>query len=676
MTGGIRYACSPRPTVASCATTRTANAPGRAAECCPTTSTCITAVAWSINGPTIVGNARGLCGPCHLTAPNERFDDIAPRDWQTEALAEILPRLREGRTATEMAAPGAGKTLFTGFTIHAFKESNTIERVVIFVPNNVLKGQWARDLKKLGIHVDDAAGRHVIENPHSGFFGVVHTYQLLAQGALVTNALIRRAEQAPTLYVFDEVHHLAEPDHSAWGQAVGALIGSDPDHPRHPVLNLSGTLFRSTVSQKIGTVRYEPVPDKPNKVQAVADHAIWTSQLIAAEQLRHVSLWQFDSTLEIVDLHEETVTTGGVIDLSEQDAPVRSAALRALLRDDNYLRPLLTDMKDKLVQQHNLLDGHPVKGLIVCDTQDHARQVHTVCSDIFGRRPFLAVSEDGPQAARAIREFRETNKMAVLVTVRMVTEGFDCPDISTLVHLTPWRAELFINQMVARAMRVTDSERRLGMIIPAAVLIPRDTEIRDAYNRVLVGQMKMLDVLPPNTRICKTCGQQPCVCAGEGAGPGRDVLVTVLDAAELAGLSHDGDEIDMEAFDPFSELLAARGVPHVYHPAFAVVYQEASMRPADTPRPGPTSRGATLREQMHGHLELIDRCAAWWHHNGNSEVAVFQAEINEHMGVANGDRHWATLDQLARGVFYARRCVLARCNQLDTKAPAWARETD
>ena len=99
----------------------------------------------------------------------------------------------------------------------------------------------------------------------------MHTYQILSQGALVANALIRRAEQARTLYVFDEVHHLAEAEHSAWGQAVGALVGIDPDHPRHPVLNLSGTLFRSTASQKIGTVRYEPVPDKPNKMQAVAD---------------------------------------------------------------------------------------------------------------------------------------------------------------------------------------------------------------------------------------------------------------------------------------------------------------------------------------------------------------------------------------------------------------------
>ena len=123
-------------------------------------------------------------------------------------------------------------------------------------------------------------------------------------------------------------------------------------------------------------------------------------------------------------------------------------------------------MKGKLFEQYNLLEGHPVKGLVVCDTQDHARQVHDLCSDIIGRRPFLAVSEDGPQAARAIREFRETNKMAVLVTVRMVTEGFDCPDITTLVHLTPWRARLFINQMVARAMRITDTERRLDRSSP------------------------------------------------------------------------------------------------------------------------------------------------------------------------------------------------------------------
>lgn len=629
-------------------------------------------VAWSAGGPTTIGNARGLCRPCHLIAPKEDFDSLKPRAWQAEALEEALPRLRAGLTATIAAAPGAGKTLFSGFTIQALVESGTIERVVVFVPNNVLKGQWARDLKQLGIHVDPDAGRHVVENADSGFVGVVHTYQILTQGALVTNALIRRADHTRTLYIFDEVHHLAEAEHSAWGQAVGVLVGTDPDHPRHPVLNLSGTLFRSRIAQKIGTVRYEPVPDQPNKVQAVADYAVYTDKLIAAEQLRHVSLWQFDSTLEIVNLRAETVVTSDIIDLSEQTPAVRSEALRTTLRDNGYLRPLLTDMKGKLFEQHDLLDGHPVKALVVCDTQDHARQVHSLLGDIMGRAPFLAVSEDGPNAAKAIHEFRSINKMAVLVTVRMVTEGFDCPDITTLVHLTPWRAPLFINQMVARSMRITDTERRLGIIIPAAVLIPRDTQIRDAYNRVLVHTMHVLE-LPT---VCAKCGQMPCICrslGGGGGGDRDDILVHVLGTAELAGISHDGDEIDMVSFDPFSDLLTRRGVPHVYHPAFAAVYAEAGARPADAPRSGATERGATLREQMFGHLELIDRAAAWWVHNGASPVAQFQGEINDHMGIDNGDRHWATLDQLTRGVHYARHRVRTRCETLDTAAPAWAR---
>ena len=171
------------------------------------------------------------------------------------------------------------------------------------------------------------------------------------------------------------------------------------------------------------------------------------------------------------------------------------------------------------------------------------------------------------------------------------------------------------------------------MIIPAAVLIPRDSQIRDAYNRLLTDWG--VHELPI---VCPKCGQWPCVCTGDGPGgprTPRDVLVTVLESAELAGLSHDGDEIDMGMFDPFSELLAA---PR----------RAAHLPPCVRGRPcrgEHTNRGSAqlgcvdarvdLREQMYSQLELIDRCAAWWVHNGDTDVTEFQVQVNREMG----DRH-------------------------------------
>ena len=214
---------------------------------CPTTSRCITVSPGPRTGRRSSATPRGLCRPCHLDRPQRALRrHRTPANGKPRLSTKMLPRLRQGWTATVAAAPGAGKTLFTGFTIHALVESGTIERVVIFVPNNVLKGQWARDLKQLGIHVDPDAGRHVIENPRQRVLRCRPHLPDPLPGSPGRQRVDPAGRTASTLYVFDEVHHLAEAEHSAWGQAVGALIGSDPDHPRHPVLNLSGTLFRST----------------------------------------------------------------------------------------------------------------------------------------------------------------------------------------------------------------------------------------------------------------------------------------------------------------------------------------------------------------------------------------------------------------------------------------------
>jgi superfamily II DNA or RNA helicase len=66
-------------------------------------------------------------------------------------------------------------------------------------------------------------------------------------------------------------------------------------------------------------------------------------------------------------------------------------------------------------------------------------------------------------AEAEIQRFRMSTEQAIMVAVQKITKGFDVPDICVLTYLRSWRAPLFINQMVGRAMRVTQRERDLGL---------------------------------------------------------------------------------------------------------------------------------------------------------------------------------------------------------------------
>ena len=170
---------------------------------------------------------------------------FTPWQWQTLALTEVMPLLRRGEFATVSAAPGAGKTKFSLWVLRQLFDADIVGRVVIFVPTAHLRTQWADDGKAMGVFLGTEGVSH---KPSQD--GVVVTYHAL-NNAEQLDQLARDAEAVPTLFILDEVHHLAhniaDGGAGVWAVGINRLVGT-VEHPRHPVLNLSGTLFRSNLS--------------------------------------------------------------------------------------------------------------------------------------------------------------------------------------------------------------------------------------------------------------------------------------------------------------------------------------------------------------------------------------------------------------------------------------------
>ena len=141
--------------------------------------------------------------------------------------------------------------------------------------------------------------------------------------------------------------------------------------------------------------------------------------------------------------------------------------------------------------------------------------------------------------------------------------------------MSRWTAPLFIAQMVARAMRVTQVERSLGFRIPAEVIVPSDPAMLDAFNRVLVDEMRLLDIDPNGPpcpicnrpamtcycnrpimdKLCVRCGLPrkvcPCPRTPPPPPPSPLVQVSVTEAARRAALHRDGESIDMRLLEVF-----------------------------------------------------------------------------------------------------------------------------
>jgi len=75
------------------------------------------------------------------------------------------------------------------------------------------------------------------------------------------------------------------------------------------------------------------------------------------------------------------------------------------------------------------------------------------------------VSGNHPDREKLVLDFRNSN-INVLVNAMLLTEGFDCPDISCIVPLRPTRSRALYAQMVGRGTRIAEGKERLHIIDP------------------------------------------------------------------------------------------------------------------------------------------------------------------------------------------------------------------
>jgi len=94
------------------------------------------------------------------------------------------------------------------------------------------------------------------------------------------------------------------------------------------------------------------------------------------------------------------------------------------------------------------------KLLVVTSDREQAEKITTYIRRTLKLTAQLATSHDSASAQENIKNFKFSTDLNVLVTIAMAYEGMDCPPVSHIASLTNIRSTPWIEQMIARAVRI------------------------------------------------------------------------------------------------------------------------------------------------------------------------------------------------------------------------------
>ncbi|MEL6614279.1 MAG: DEAD/DEAH box helicase family protein [Bacteroidota bacterium] len=392
---------------------------------------------------------------------------FALRDGQAQFLSKWADALARGeRNALGVFVPGYGKTITALASYLVARASGVADRLVVFVPRGNLRDQYA-DAEELAFVFQSLghrpptycvadSDRVFVKNLQTEF--VVTTYQY-ASGERGNEALIEYCRAGKALFVFDEVHHLA--DDGTWASSIARF-------PHAASVALSGTPLRSDNKTLFGV----PFDEDADGVQTYrALHEVTMRD--AHEEgriLKRVDAHVVDYSVRMV--HTETgeevdVTLSELRQEAESAKDVDTYLARQKLRFhevylDALVGPAVARFQEKrgelvrmLARSGNLLDGwRDHQMLVIAMSNKHAAAILDYVRRRFPGLRSERIGQDVPLAERtqSLSDYRE-GRIDVMVQVDMIGEGTDIKPISVIVKADLVRAYSKTMQQLFRGMR-------------------------------------------------------------------------------------------------------------------------------------------------------------------------------------------------------------------------------
>lgn len=420
-------------------------------------------IPWSKGGKTTVENCQLINKETNQKKAAFMFE---PREWQLMFLQQWFDR-KDGNPFMLMAVPGSGKTMAAIDAARRWMDQGADRRLIVVVPTDNLRSQWQAEARKFGIELQT---KEFGTRFKDGFQGGVTSYHLVGNQPMVFRKL---CSVAPTMVIFDEIHHCGEDSHFGIGIKEAFELSREK-------LLMSGTPWKSDGSA-IPFVKYD------EHGFAVADYSYGYIDALKDEVIRWLV---FDHSKGAItnDFTGQRLEIDSTI--SENQASDRLSAL--LDPVGAYVSKQIEDSHRKLMECRKTVPD--AAAMAICIDQFHATKIAGAIKRITGCTPSVIVSDEhiGNDTVDA---FRKSSK-EWLVSVRKVSEGTDIKRLQVLCYLTNVTAELFFRQVIGRVSRFRDMDDNEGY-----VFLPADPRLIKCAENIENEQVKGLE-----KRIAKSGG--------------------------------------------------------------------------------------------------------------------------------------------------------------------------
>lgn len=325
-----------------------------------------------------------------------RCNPLQLRDYQQQAISDIRQAFNAGNRSALLAAPtGMGKTvIFSEITRLATQRGHT---VLILVHRRELIDQASDKLSRIGVD-------HGIIC--SGYKPKPSKVQVASVQTLARRLKLQPFK--PRLIIIDEAHHAVP------GNTYGKVLNYWPDALWLGVTATPCRLDGRGMGQMFQTLIRGP---------SVQD-------LTARGHLSTARFFAPPITADLSKLH------------SRAGDFIQSEASEALNR--------ATITGDVITHYQRHADGLPAVAFC-CDTK-HAEDVAASFRSAGITAQTLLGSTKACHRSALVQEFAR-GKLQVLVTVDVVSEGFDCPAVACAILLRPTKSEALYLQQVGRVLR-------------------------------------------------------------------------------------------------------------------------------------------------------------------------------------------------------------------------------
>lgn len=380
-------------------------------------------IPYSKGGITGLSNAQALCPTCNLKKSNYMFQ-FTPREWQIEATKKFYEEIKYNNVFLLHAGVGSGKTLWTCSIIKNY--INNGYDVVIFSPKDAIKTDWAIECKKFNIEID--ANYDMKYNWKNDFNGVSLCYQILKNN---TNTLKERIN-SKTIIILDEHHHACED--KGWGEELENICEN-----AGIILCLTGTPFRSD-NKKIPFVKYKSV--KNNDIdgwEIETDYSYTYAQSVKDRICCPTSFRPIDVLIN----GENKVLE------NDEDKIYLNQILNASNGNSDYIDTSFDQANNEL---NNIKKTYypNAKGLIIANTISDAKIIFEKLQN--KKISCSIITSDAESTTDTIKQFRNNDKHWV-VTVQMVSEGVNIPQIRVILYLNNITTRTYFEQVMGRGVR-------------------------------------------------------------------------------------------------------------------------------------------------------------------------------------------------------------------------------